>query len=297
VEQRKRTVAHRVRSEHRVTVDTTRLLTATGIAAVDSLARPLLSRPDSAAAISRTVATLGDSTYTVGQMARHLMQTDGGAQTTVAQLIESFLNKNAVEYAAVQRSLTDPSLAREIRKYREGTLLFRYMQDSVWTAAAQDSAGLRATYRKNQAQYRFPERIRTIVFRAPADSLLQPLKKQYATGGSPGATVDAAATDTLVSVDTVFVTDRSPEVYQPVRSADDRDLVGPTSQDSEWLLMIRDTRLPPRPKTFAEARSSVVQDYQQTYEQRVIQRLRNRYNADTYPERLRPPYEARSLGQ
>jgi len=297
VEQRKRTVAYRVRSEEGVTVDTTRLLTATGIASTDSLARPLLSLPDSSAVTSRTVATLGDSTYTVGQMARHLMQTDGGARTTVAQLIESFLNENAIEYAAVKRSLNDPSLAQEIRKYREGTLLFRYMQDSVWTAAAQDSAGLRATYQKNQDQYRFPERIRTIVLRTPADSLLQPLKTRYQADGSPGALVAAADADTLVSVDTVFVTDRSPEVYQPVRSADDLELLGPTSQDDEWLLMIRDTRLPPRAKTFAEARSSVVQDYQQTYEQRVIRRLRTRYDADTYPERLRPPFETQPPGQ
>ena len=53
--------------------------------------------------------------------------------------------------------------------------------------------------------------------------------------------------------------------------------------------MIRDTRLSPRPKTFEEARNSVVQDYQETYEQTVIRQLRNRYDADTYPDRLRPP--------
>ena len=291
VERRKRAFAHQVRARERITVDTTRLLDAVGTASVDSLARPLLSLPDSSALRTSEVATLGDSTYTVGQMVRHLMQTDGGAQMTAAGLIESFLNEKAIQYAVSRRTQRDPVLAREIKKYREGTLLFRYMQDSVWTAAAQDTAGLRKTYRQHQDRYRFPERIRTVVLRAPADSLLAPPKRAYETDRSLRATVQAAAEDSLVSADTVFVTDRSPEVYRPVRSAADGKPVGPTAQDDEWLLMIRDTRLAPRPKSFAEARSSVVQDYQQTYEQQVIQRLRDRYNAETYPDRLRPPFE------
>ncbi len=297
VERRKTAFAREVRARIGAAVDTSRLLDAAGTASVDSLARPLLSLPDSSALRNSEGATLGDSTYTVGQMAQHLMQSDGGAQMTVADLIESFLNEKAIQYAVTRHTQRDPALAREIQKYRAGTLLFRYMQDSVWTAATQDTAGLRKTYRQNQDQYHFPERIRTIVLRAPADSLLAPYKQAYETDRSLRATVQAAAEDSLVSADTVFVTDRPPEVYQPVRSADDGELVGPTAQDNEWLLMVRDTRLSPRPKRFAEARSSVIQDYQQTYEQRVIQRLRERYEAKTYPDRLRPPFEGPSPAQ
>lgn len=293
-ERRKRAFAREVHAEEGVTVDTARILEATDTASIDSLAHPLLSRTDSAASPSPRVATLGDSTYTLNQMARHLMQADGGAQLAIEELIESFLTEKAIQYAAIRQTQRNSALAKEIRKYREGALLFRYMQDSVWTAAAQDSAGLRATYRQNRDQYRFPERVRTIVFRAPADSLLQPHKRAYEEGRSPRATVAAATKDSLVSADTVYVTDRSGEVYQAVRSVDDLESVGPTAKDDEWLFMIRDTRLPPQPKTFEEARNSVVQDHQQKYEQKVIRRLRDRYNADTYPERLRPPFREQS---
>ncbi|PSQ88017.1 MAG: peptidylprolyl isomerase [Bacteroidetes bacterium QS_3_64_15] len=291
-ERRKANFARDVRAEVRVTVDTTRLLDAANIASTDSLARPLLATDP--AGVSPDVATLGDSTYTLRQMARHLTQTDGGAQMTVGALIESFLNEKAIQYVVTRRAQRDPSLAEAMKKYREGALLFRYMQDSVWTAATQDSAGLRATYRRNQDQYRFSERVRTIVFRAPSDTLLQPYKAAYDEDRSLQTPLSASAEDSLVSADTVYVTDQSAEVYQPVRSADDREAIGPTAQEDEWLFMIRDTRLPPRPKTFEEARNSVVQDYQEAYEQTVIRQLRNRYDAQTYPDRLRPPSRAPS---
>jgi peptidyl-prolyl cis-trans isomerase SurA len=288
VEQRKAAFARTVRADVGTSVDTTRLLTIADITSVDSLARPLLALTDTASAPFSPVASLGDSTYTARQVARHLMQTDGGARMTVGDLLDSFFNEKAIQYAVFRTTRRDPALAQELKKYREGALLFRYMQDSVWTAATRDTAGLRATYRRNQDQYRYPSRVRTIVLRAPADSLLNPYATAYADSRSIRRTLTAAAEDSLVSADTVFVTERSPDVYQPVRSADDLTAIGPKNSRTEWLFMIRDTRLPPRTKRFDEARSSVVQDYQQTYEQKIIRQLRQRYNAETYPERLRP---------
>lgn len=294
VEQRKDAFARDVWTDVEVTVDTTRLLEAIGVASVDSLARPLLSRTSSPPSSSPSIASLGDSTYTVEQLAQHLTQTDGGAQMTIGDLISSFLTEKAFQFGAVRFARRTPSLASEIKRYREGVLLFRYMQDSVWTAAAQDTAGLRATFEKNQEKYRFPERVRTIVLRAPTDSLLSPYRESYTGSRSIKTVAHSASTDSLVSVDTAFVTDRSADVYQPVRSVKDGGMIGPTAQRNEWLLMIRDTRLPARKKTFEEARSSVIQDYQNIYEDRVIKQLRDRYDVEMYPERLRAPFGAAS---
>ncbi|MFB6098037.1 MAG: peptidylprolyl isomerase, partial [Salinibacter sp.] len=154
IKRRKTSLAHRVRLKHGSTVDTTQILRMADTDSLDALARPLLALTDSSAGPSPVVARLGDSTYTALQMARHLMQTDGGAQMTIAGLIESFLNEKALQYAATRLAQRTPMLRRELKKYREGALLFRYMQDSIWTVAAQDSAGLRATYRKHRSRYR-----------------------------------------------------------------------------------------------------------------------------------------------
>ena len=288
-EQRTAALARTVRTEVGASTDTTRLLATARAASADSLARPLLTYADTLSGAAPPAATLGDSVYTIDQMAQHLMQTDGGAQTTLAELIESFLNEKALQYAATRRAQTDPALRQNIEEYRDGTLLFRYMQDSVWAAAARDTAGLRRTYRQNRTKYQFPERVRTLALRAPADSVLRPYATLYGRDSSVTAVLDAAATDSLISTDTAYVTDRSADVYQSVRAAADGEATGPLAQGDEWLFLIRDARLPPRPMQFEEARSRVVQDHQDRLEQRVLRRLRERYDVETFPERLRPP--------
>jgi peptidyl-prolyl cis-trans isomerase SurA len=165
------------------------------------------------------------------------------------------------------------------------------MQDSVWTAAARDTAGLRRLYRQQRDQYRFPERVRAVVLRAPADSLLHPYQATVSDTSALPALVERARADSLVAVDTAMVTTDSPEAYRPVLSLADGETAGPLPQDGDALLLIRDTRLPSRRKTFAEARSSVVRDYQDRYEDEVLGRLRRRYNVDTYPERLRAAFD------
>jgi peptidyl-prolyl cis-trans isomerase SurA len=273
-----------------VTVDTTQILRATNLPRLDTLSRPLLSLVDSAAAPSPPIATIGDSTFTLDQLARHVMQTDGGARMTVGEVLDDFLDTKTFQYAGARLEEQDPSFAAKMKEYREGLLAFQFMQDSVWTAAAQDSSGLRAYFENRRDRYRFPDRVRTLVLRAPDDSLLHSYSDSVETPIAFGALADSAAADSLVSVDTTMVTDESPDVYQTVLSMTDSSRTGPIDHDGRALLLARDRQLPARQKTFAEARSSVVRDYQDQYEDEVLRRLRQRYDADTHPDRLRAAF-------
>lgn len=286
VERRKTQYAQAVRADAGVAVDTSRLLAETTLTALDTLSRPLLSLLDAdsaGAGSSPPIATMGDSTYTLHQLARHVTQTDGGARLSVGEVLDDFLNTKALTYAQGRLEEQDPAFAAKMETYRNGLLAFQFMQDSVWTVAAQDTAALRRTFRQHRDRYRYPARVRTVVLRAAADSVLAP----YAEDGAFAARVDRASADSLVTVDTMMVTDTSPEAYRRVQSASDRSAVGPFQHNGNALLLLRDQRLPPRRKRFEEALSAVTRDYQDTYEQTVLRRLRERYDVTTYPERLR----------
>jgi peptidyl-prolyl cis-trans isomerase SurA len=300
VEEKEAELAREIRARHGVRVDTTLLLAAAGAPSLDTLGRALLpptQDPDSAA---MTVAALGDSTYSLRRFSRHVAQTQGAPNQPLAQALESFLNERAIDLGAARLEERDPDFAAQMREYREGLLLFQYMQDSVWTAASQDTSFLRSVYRQNRDSYRFPERVRTLVFRAPADTLLAPYAAAYSQSAAEGSAssesagdasladlVARAAQDSLVRVDTAFVTDRSPQAYQPMLTVSDGTASGPTEADGEWMYLIRDRTLPARPKSFDEARSAVVRDAQDAYEEQTLQDLRRRYDAELYPERLR----------
>ena len=286
VDRRKAQFARRVRSENRASVDTSRILQAVGAASVDTLSRVLLPSVQQDSAAAPPVATLGDSTFTLAQLARHVMQADGGAQMSIGDVIDDFLNEKAIQYATANLEEQDPSFAATMKEYREGLLVFQFMQDSVWAAAANDTTGLRRLYRQQQDKYRFPERVRTVVLRAAADSVLRRYQPDTTGGVSLPARVAQAREDSLVTVDTVMVTDKSPEMYRRVLSEEDGATLGPLTQDGDALLLMRDARLASRRKTFEEARSSVVRDYQERYEDQVLTRLRRRYDVTTYPKRL-----------
>jgi peptidyl-prolyl cis-trans isomerase SurA len=293
VERRKAAFAQSVRSEAGVRIDTAAIVNAAPVSSLDTLSRPLLSLVDADAPPEEAIATLGDSTFTLIQLARHVMNTDGGAQMTVGEVLDDFLDQKAFRHAEAQLERRDPSFAAEMQEYREGLLAFEFMEDSVWTAAAQDTSGLRHLYRQNREQYRFPERVRTAVFRAPTDSLLTPYTTIDSDSVALSALVKRAAADSLVRVDTAMVTDSSSAVYRRVLDLDDHTAVGPIEQNGESLVLIRDTVLLPRQKTFEEARSSLVQDYQNQYEEKVLSRLRRKYEVTTYPERLRRAFTHR----
>lgn len=286
VARRKAQFARQVRAEAGVTVDTARILRRAPIGALDSLSRPLLSLLDADTAADAPIATLGDSSYTLTQLARHVTQTDGGAQMSAGAVLQDFLDQKAIGYAQARLEERDPEFAALMAEYRDGLLAFQFMQDSVWTPAARDTAALRQHFRQRRPQYRLAERVRTLVLRAPADSLLAPYAQAQGTAALP-TRVGTAANDSLVTADTMMVTDRSAEAYRTVLEAADGTTVGPVRYRDQSLLLYRDARLPPRQKTFAEARSAVVRDYQERYEDQVLRRLRRQYDATTYPDRLR----------
>jgi peptidyl-prolyl cis-trans isomerase SurA len=286
VERRKAQFARRIRSNVKTSVDTSRLLRVAGASSLDSLSRDLLPTADRGPSSAGPIPTLGDSTFTVRQLAQHVLKTDGGARQSIGDVLESFLDEKALQYATARLKERDPSFARQMRTYREGLLAYRFMQDSVWSVAANDTEGLRRTFRKRRDQYRYPERVRTLTFRAPSDSVLFPYREMVTRDSTLAALATRAANDSLVTMDTVMVTDQSRGVYRRALSVDNGDGVGPLNDDGP-LYLVRDRLLSARPKSFQEARSSILRDYRRQYEDTVIDRLRRRYDVTTYPGRLR----------
>lgn len=292
VERRKRAFAREVRAREGTSVDTSRLLRGIQVTSLDTLAQALLSSTETTGNLEdSTVAALGDSTFSLQGVAHHAMQTDRGARLTIGQVLDDFLNEKALRYAEAQRALQDASIASTLDEYRDGFLVYQFMEDSVWTAAAQDEAGLRQTYEERRDEYQVPARVRTITLRARADSFLVPYQNAYRESQSRSTVLEQARADSQVTRDTLMVTDTSPDAYQRIQSVADGETVGPIDDNGTALFLIRDTRLPARPKTFEEARNEVVQDYQERYEEQVMDRLRRRYDAEAYPDRLKHAFQ------
>jgi peptidyl-prolyl cis-trans isomerase SurA len=261
--------------------------------ALDSLAIPVarLSSSDAPEAdtsdtMSTEVATIGDSTFTVSDVSAFILSNRRVAQQSVRDAAVAFMTDQALEISARSLQQRDPDFRRKMDEYRDGLLLFEFMQRRVWTPASRDTAGLREMYRSHPERYRYPERVRALRLSAPSDTLLTPYANRDAGDSSVADIAEAARNDSLVVVDTLFVTPSAPDAQQPLLTAEDGHTVGPVESGGQRAVFLRTGTEPPRRMTFEEARSRVIRDYQDAYEQEVLSRLRAEYEVETYPEHL-----------
>lgn len=252
----------------------------------------LAGRPVRKEAAGRSFATLGDSTYTVGALARFVQQ-KRGAPRTLDPAIDAFLNEKAVDYEAALRVQQDDTLRQQVQRYRDGLLIFQLMQDSVWSAATQDNDALRAYYRAHRSRYRAPERAEVFALHSDA---LAPLRAVAARLQSGAALGDALASYAGGRVDTTRVptapaAGTTGDAYGALAPLQPGDYRGPLAHGDGFRLLVRGATLPAGPQPFAQARTAVMRDHQQAAEQAFLQRLRQRYDVETYPDRLSPPQQ------
>ncbi len=234
----------------------------------------------------RAFATVGDSTYTLSDLEPVFRQMRQGLPHPEGQMIEAaraFVDEQGAELALARLESTDPEFTRVFKSYADGVLLFRIAEDSVWTPAKEDVAGLRRVYDADPGAYRWPERRRVLAFRAASDSLLLTLAGRLDGGLSLPRGVRQPEG---LSRDTLFVSDSTGTSLDQVLSLDVGQRTGVVTERGRRVLYVLDGIEPPRTKTFGEARAELISVYQDQVEDEWERRLRGRYNATTYPDRI-----------
>ena len=271
-------------------VDTTLALNAFADVAPDSiLALPLGGLDETAAA--DTFFVLGDSTWTLGDLAAtagNLGRGEIDTESTVRAMLSSFVNEAALNAESARLEERDAEFARIMQEFRDGLVLFALMEDSVWTAADQDSTALRARYEMQSDAYQWPDRIRAISLQSTSDSLVQDAATRFDAGASIAEIYAIYASDTLhvVHADTTLIADSSGSIYDHILDLSEGERTEVLALQNRRILLVHDGVEPARGKTFEEARTEIVSEHQQVLEKRLLADLRKRYRAHTFPDRL-----------
>lgn len=291
-------LATETRKRYHATVDSTALRALLTTSTPDSLLQKLAAASFTEAELNQPIATLGDSTYTVQDLSSHVIENRPARSATAEQLlwvaVDALLDKVALDFEAAQLEQRDDEFGRIMKEFRDGLVLFRLMEDSVWTAAAQDSAAVQAYYEVHRDQYRFDDRTRVIEIFSPLDSVLTVIDTQL-DSGTDLATVTSSfdeRTSQYVTIDTLMVEGATNSIYDQVLSLSEGERTDKLEHRRGQVILIHAGVDPARPKMFEEARTEAANDYQRVLEDQLMTRLRNKYDVQTYPQRLVRAFEA-----
>ncbi len=245
-----------------------------------------------AAAVADTFFALGDSTWTLGDLAEAAgnpgRRAGSDTESTVRALVSSFAKEAALNTEAARLEERDDEFAKIMQEFRDGLMLFALMEDSVWTAAEQDSAALRAHYDMQPETYQWPDRIRAISLQSTSDSLMQDAAARFDEGASIADIYALYASDSLLVLhaDTTLIADSSGSVYDYILDLNEGERTEVLPLRNRRIMLAHDGVEAARGKTFGEARTQIVSERQTILEERLLVRLRKRYGVHTFPDRL-----------
>ena len=240
---------------------------------------------------SRVFATIGDTTLAVSRLQSVYQRTRVGEDPveTLLAVAEDYADERSVEQAVAALEDRDPEFARVFRSYSDGVLYFRAAEDSVWTPAKDDTAGLRAYYADNRGAYNWPDRRRALAFRTPADSILHVVVAELSAGRTPAEIyADHAGGRMALRLDTVYVSDSTQTALDRILGLEVGENTDVVAERSRLAVYVYEGLEPAREKTFEEARAELITGYQEVLERAWEARLRERYDAETFPENVPP---------
>ncbi|MDZ4700855.1 MAG: peptidylprolyl isomerase [Rhodothermales bacterium] len=281
-------MALEIREKQGIFVDTTAILAT--LNGRPFRARDILETP--AAEMQRIVIGVGTQRFTFGDVV-NFAETANQAYIAdtlgrVYQTIDMFLNNAALDYEAAQLESTNEDFKGIMGEFRDGLLLFKLMEDSIWTAAARDTASLVAYHDARVDSFSFPDRTRIVSVRAKSDSSLRAITAHLGHGVSVKDLVATASRDTVnvVEIDTTYLAGPNNSIYDRALGLSAGQATEPILNAGSFIALINDGTEPARLKTFTEARSEVLSAYQELQEAKLLARLRKKYATQLFPEQL-----------
>ena len=242
------------------------------------------------------VATIGNASFSFRDIANFAETASIPFQPDTLDLVldalDRFLNDEALNYEAARLENRDAEFKKILEEFKNGLLLFKLMEDSVWTAAAEDTAGLMAYHEPRADSFWFDDRTRIISFRATSDSLLMPLTAKMEEGIRLADLIDIVQEDTVstVRIDTTHLSGPNNSIFDRALNLEEGGYTQPVRNSGSFMVLVNDGIEKARQKSFEEARSEVLNGYQAVLEQDLLDRLRSKYKAKKYKAFLRTAF-------
>jgi peptidyl-prolyl cis-trans isomerase SurA len=132
--------------------------------------------------LSLTVFTLRDKKYTLRDVLSYIENNQGSLMNAVLKpyttsLYTQYVDQCVLEYEERNLPARYPEYGHLVNEYREGILLFKIMEEKVWTKAIADKEGLEKYFEQYREKYRWNDRVKATIYTVASNEALANLKE------------------------------------------------------------------------------------------------------------------------
>jgi peptidyl-prolyl cis-trans isomerase SurA len=236
--------------------------------------------------VSLTAATpllkMGKEAITVAQWTEFAqgarLKRDGTGAKPHAQLWDEFVEATALNYYQDHLEDFNEDFRRQITEFAEGNLFFEIMQRQVWTPAQTDSAALAAYFQQHKSNYNWKESADAVLFYASEEAAAKAFHTALRQKPSEWRTVLLNFSEQITADSNRFEVTQLP-VESKQRLAPGA-VIGPVvnkADNTVLLAYVLKLHPQPEPRSFAEAKGLVINDYQAQLEKEWLQQLKKKY--------------------
>lgn len=227
--------------------------------------------------------TLGETTATVTdwiQFAQlNRFKNDGSGIKPYAQVWDAFVQSAAMAHYKEHLETYNTTFRQQLEEFKEGSLFFEIMQREVWNKAQEDTTALQQFYAVNKANYKWQQSADAVLFYAPDAATAKNL--QAALRQSPkswrllleqngnSAVADSGRFELAQLPGTAKGAVKAGTVTAPVLN---------NADNSYAFAYVVKVYSQPAQRSFAEARSLVLADYQAQLEKNWVESLKQKYS-------------------
>ncbi|MER3498842.1 MAG: hypothetical protein C4308_09535 [Chitinophagaceae bacterium] len=203
---------------------------------------------------------------------------DGTGQKPYQQIYDEFMQSQVEEYYKEHLEDFNEDFRYQMNEFKEGNLFFEIMQQQVWSKAQTDTAALMSYYQKNKSKYHWKESADAIIFfcsdEATAKELYQQIKndavhwKKYVEANGEKIVADSSRYEYAQIPNANKSALKAGAVTAPVNNENDGTV--------SFAYIIK-TYPANQPRSFAEAKGLVINDYQNELEKKWVSQLKKKY--------------------
>jgi peptidyl-prolyl cis-trans isomerase SurA len=205
-------------------------------------------------------------------------KSDGSGIKPYSQLWDEFVEAMAVNYYQSNLENYNEEFRDQINEFKDGNLFFEIMQREVWGPAQSDSAALANYFEKNRSKYNWRPSVDAVIFYAgdmtTAKTFSNELKKSPSSWHDLVSRYEEKIAADSSRFELAQVPNPSKQTLQPGTITS--PLLNKADNTASFAYIIRNYNSV-APRSFADARGLVINDYQVELEKNWVEQLKKKY--------------------